>query len=200
MGGEKFVFAAAFRGTSRRQMKVFWSNNFSKMLARCGRAAHICEANQMLQSDFPAAIAFLKTYQFAIWLFLWNKLQIRTRQRGNCSTLAGKSRGGTPFCRIRKIVFSRSDVSHETLLLGKSIANGSAESLRCLPLCCSPVLCCPNCLWMFLRLQFAWSFFVFKMANSIYRVLLDSCYCLLSTLCRGQLAPNVINLTSSQAS
>jgi len=28
-----------------------------------------------------------------------SKLQIWTRQRGNCSTLAGKSRGGTPFCR-----------------------------------------------------------------------------------------------------
>ena len=31
---------------SRRQMKVFWSNNFFKMLARCGRAAHVCEANR----------------------------------------------------------------------------------------------------------------------------------------------------------
>ena len=66
MGREKFVFAAAFPGTSRRQMKVFRCSSFSKMLARCGRVAHIYEANQMLQSDFPAAIAFLKTYQFAI--------------------------------------------------------------------------------------------------------------------------------------
>ena len=30
---------------SRRQPKVFCSSNFSKMLARCGRAAHICGAN-----------------------------------------------------------------------------------------------------------------------------------------------------------
>ena len=30
---------------SRRQRKVFCSSNFSKMLARCGRAAHICGAN-----------------------------------------------------------------------------------------------------------------------------------------------------------
>ena len=32
------------------------------------------------------------------------------------------------------------NVSCETLLLGKPIACGSAESLRCLPLCCSPVV------------------------------------------------------------
>ena len=27
-------------------MKVFWCSNFSKMLPRCGRAAHICGANE----------------------------------------------------------------------------------------------------------------------------------------------------------
>ena len=32
-------------------------------------------------------------------------MQVQTRQRGNCSTLVGKSRGGTPFCRMRKTVF-----------------------------------------------------------------------------------------------
>ena len=36
------------------------------MLPRCGRAAHICETNEILQSDFPAAIALFKTCQFAI--------------------------------------------------------------------------------------------------------------------------------------
>ena len=35
------------------------------------------------------------------------RLQVRARQRGNCSTLEGKSRGGTPFCRMRKTVFSK---------------------------------------------------------------------------------------------
>ena len=63
-----------------------------------------------LQQIFPAAIAFIETYQFAIWLFLWNKLQIRTKQRGNCCTLVGKSRGGTPFCRTLKTVFSKSRI------------------------------------------------------------------------------------------
>ena len=36
------------------------------MLARCGRAAHICGANQILQSVFPAAIAIFETFQFGI--------------------------------------------------------------------------------------------------------------------------------------
>ena len=77
------------------------------MLPRCGRAAHICEANLILQSVFPAAIAFFETVQFAILWFARNKLQIQTRQRGNCSTLAGKSRGRTPFCRTLKIVLPK---------------------------------------------------------------------------------------------
>ena len=37
-------------------------------------------------------------------------MQIRTRQRGNCSMLVGKSRGGTPFCRTLKIVFPKSRI------------------------------------------------------------------------------------------
>ena len=120
------------------------------MLARCGRAAHICGANLFLRIVFPAAIAFFETFQFAILWFIWNKLQIRTRQRGNCSTLAGKSRGGTPFCRTLKIVFPKSRIFYkvifrcncfhwnrckffvcgwwlETLLLGKSLKSGSAR-------------------------------------------------------------------------
>ena len=99
---------------SRRQIKVFWSSNFSKMLARCGRVAHICEANCISQFVFPAAIAFFETVKFVILWFIWNKLQIRTRQRGNCSMLAGKSRGGTPFCRMWKTVFSKRSSPRET--------------------------------------------------------------------------------------
>ena len=57
-------------------------------------------------------------------------MQIQTRQRGNCSTLAGKSRGETPFCRTLKIVFSRSHsfiVSCKTLFLGIPPESGSAR-------------------------------------------------------------------------
>ena len=124
---------------SRRQTKVFRCSSFSKMLPRCGRVAHICGANLFLRIVFPAAIAFFETFQFAILWFIRNELQIQTRQRGNCSTLAGKSRGGTPFCRTLKIVFPK-NCSCKTLHLGKPPESGSAESLRCLPLCCSPVV------------------------------------------------------------
>ena len=34
------------------------------MLARCGRVAHICGANLILQSVFPAAIAFFEAVKF----------------------------------------------------------------------------------------------------------------------------------------
>ena len=33
-------------------MKVFWCSNFSKMLPRCGRAAHICEANENCMRNY----------------------------------------------------------------------------------------------------------------------------------------------------
>ena len=47
----------------------------------------------------------------------------------------------------------------------------------------------PELLMNLSRLQFTGIFYVFRMANSIYRILLDSCCCSLSTLCSGQLAP-----------
>ena len=43
-------------------------------------------------------------------------------------------------CRTGFGWYSKGNVSRETLLLGKSIVSGSAESLRCLPVCCSPVV------------------------------------------------------------
>ena len=89
----------------------FRCSSFLKMLPRCGRAAHICEANWILQLCFPAAIAFLKLSNSNKVVSWESRLQIQTRQRGNCSTLVGKSRGGTPFCRTRKTVFFRSIVS-----------------------------------------------------------------------------------------
>ena len=50
-----------------------------------------------LRSKFNFAICFsccnciLWNLPIRNWLSLWNKLQIRTRQRGNCCTLVGKS-------------------------------------------------------------------------------------------------------------
>ena len=36
------------------------SSSFSKMLPRCGRVAHICEANCILQIGFPVQLHILK--------------------------------------------------------------------------------------------------------------------------------------------
>ena len=58
--------SGGFPKTSRRQTKSFRCSSFSKMLPRCGRVAHICEANCILQQVFSDAIAFFKTCQFAI--------------------------------------------------------------------------------------------------------------------------------------
>ena len=87
--------------------KVFRCSSFSKMLPRCGRAAHICEANLFLRFGFPAAIVFLKPSNSNKVKWRESRLQIQTRQRGDCSMLVGKSRGETPFCRTGKTVFSK---------------------------------------------------------------------------------------------
>jgi hypothetical protein len=115
---------------SRRQTKSFSVQQFFKNAAEVWASSPHLRSKLDLQSVFPAAIAFFETYQFAISWFLWNKLQIQTRQRGNCSTLAGKSRGGTPFCRTLQTVFSKNhscNVSCETLLLGKPTESDSAR-------------------------------------------------------------------------
>ena len=105
---------ALFQMMSRRQPKSFSVQQFFKNAAEVWASSPHLRSKLYLQQVFPAAIAFLETYQFAILWFIRNKLQIRTRQRGNCSTLAGKSRGGTPFCRTLKTVFPKRSSSRNT--------------------------------------------------------------------------------------
>ena len=88
--------------------KVFRCSSFLKMLPRCGRAAHICEANYFWSLFFLLQLHFWKLSNSNKVESWESRLQVRVRQRGNCSTLAGKSRGGTPFCRTLKTVFSKS--------------------------------------------------------------------------------------------
>ena len=100
----------------------------------------------------------------------------------------------TPRQHFWKIAGSKNflvacDLGLETSLLGIPPESGSAESLRCLPVCCSPVLCCPNCLWIFLRLQFTGISYVSRMANSICLLLLDFKFIESIPLLRGQLVP-----------
>ena len=56
--------SGGFSKASRRQPKVFRCSSFLKMLPRCGRAAHICGANEIYKYVFPAAIAFFKAFKF----------------------------------------------------------------------------------------------------------------------------------------
>ena len=100
--------------TEPQAHESFLVQQFFKNAAEVWASSPHLRSKLYLQLVFPAAIAFFETYQLAIWFFLWNKLQIQTRQRGNCSVLAGKSRGGTPFCRTLKICFPKSIVSRET--------------------------------------------------------------------------------------
>ena len=111
-------------------------------------------------------------------------MQIQTRQRGNCSTLAGKSRGETPFCRTLKIVFSRSHsfiVSCKTLFLGIPPESGSARLGHI-----------PSLPWesqLPLKPCFMLQPSHFEGNCDFSDFLLDFCYCSLFTLCKGQLAP-----------
>ena len=89
------------------KLKSFSVQQFFKNAAEVWASSPHLRSKLILQSVFPVAIAFFETCQFGISCFYETKLQIQTRQRGNCSTLAGKSRGGTPFCRTGKTVLSK---------------------------------------------------------------------------------------------
>ena len=95
--------------TSRRQNKKFFDPT---IFQKCWRgvseqptfAKQICfwDLVFLLQSHFlkPSNSNKVKWWE--------SRLQIQTRQRGDCSMLVGKSRGRTPFCRTLKIVLPKS--------------------------------------------------------------------------------------------
>ena len=79
-------------------MKVFWCSNFSKMLPRCGRAAHICGANQTAQES----VSKLKESQLPLKSEGCNdgtRFQGQLRfpgKLGMCPSLAEPDSGGIP--------------------------------------------------------------------------------------------------------
>ena len=126
--------------------KVFRCSSFSKMLPRCGRAAHICEANnrelynEMKQKSKKA----LKESQLPLKSEGCNKSQgfggncDSQGKLGMCPSLAEPDSGGFP----------RSNVSHETMqerLLEKTIFNIRQKGVPPLLLPTS-VLQLPRCL------------------------------------------------------
>ena len=108
----KKAFSCRLQAMSRRQLKVFRCSSFSKMLPRCGRAAHICEANKTVWELQQTSKRELEESQ------LPSKQKVEMMEQGfrdNCSTQAGKSRGGTPFCWTGKTVFPRNMASLRTI-------------------------------------------------------------------------------------
>ena len=65
--------------SSHRQQKVFWSSNFSKMLPRCGRVAHICEANL-----------------FESWFSITSRRQTKVFWSSNFSKMLARFRASSP--------------------------------------------------------------------------------------------------------
>ena len=90
-------------------MKVFWCSNFSKMLPRCGRAAHICGANETVQES----VSKLKESQLPLKSEGCNdgtRFQGQLRfpgKLGMCPSLAEPDLGGISKSSSRR-------VSHET--------------------------------------------------------------------------------------
>ena len=90
-------FVAGMRAAGK--LKSFSVQQFFKNAAEVWassphlRSKLFCNKFSLMQLHFLKLCNSNKVKQYE------SKLQIRTRQRGNCSTLVGKSRGGTPFCR-----------------------------------------------------------------------------------------------------
>jgi len=77
--------------------KVFRCSSFSKMLPRCGRAAHICEANWILQLCFPAAIAFFETCQFVIRFIFMKQVRNSDKATGQLQRAGRQKQGWNPL-------------------------------------------------------------------------------------------------------
>ena len=138
------------------------------MLPRCGRVAHICEANRTVEWNCNKNLGENhKESQLPSKSEGCNEIQ---GFRGNCDSqgklgmcpsLAEPDLGGFPknySC----------NVSCETMLL-ENHSNPVRQNRFAVCLCAvRRWLRCPNCLWMFLRLQFFWIFYAFRMANSSF--------------------------------
>ena len=94
---------------------------------------------------------------------------------------------------------ARSIVSHETMFLENQLR---AVQQNRFAVCLCAVrrgLRCPNCLWIFLRLQFIRMFLVFRMANSNLLIFLRFQYSLINTFVKGDnLSPLTISLRRAE--
>ena len=86
--------------------KVFRCSSFSKMLPRCGRAAHICEANLFLKFVFPAAIACFKTFKFRQSCIMRIKVVSSDKATGQLQHAGRQKQGWNPLLPDAKDRFS----------------------------------------------------------------------------------------------
>ena len=105
---------------SRRQLKSFLIQQFFKNVGEVWASSPhlrskfywypICNLFSLLQSHiFKLSRSNLENQGET-------KAKIQARQRGDCSTLAGKSRGRTPFCRTVQTAFPKSIFSLLSIL------------------------------------------------------------------------------------
>ena len=67
------------------------------MLPRCGRAAHICEANSILQSVFPAAIASFEAVPFKQSCIMKIKVVSSSKATGQLQHAGRQKQGWNPL-------------------------------------------------------------------------------------------------------
>ena len=67
------------------------------MLARCGRAAHICEANLFLRIAIPAAIACFETVQFRQSCIMGIKVVSSDKATGQLQYAGRQKQGWNPL-------------------------------------------------------------------------------------------------------
>ena len=76
------------------------------MLARCGRVAHICGANLILQLCFPAAIACFETVQFRKSCIMKIKVENSDKATGQLQHTGRQKQGWNPLLPDAKDRFS----------------------------------------------------------------------------------------------
>ena len=106
------------------------------MLPRCGRAAHICEANYFFQIGFPAAIACFKTFKFRQSYIMRIKVVSSDKATGQLQHAGRQKQGWNPLLPDAKDRFPKEQVllrktnciqfgkagAHPQLALGIAIA------------------------------------------------------------------------------
>ena len=82
------------------------------MLARCGRAAHICEANCICRYVFPAAIAFFETVQFKQSCIIRSKVVSSSKATGQLQQAGRQKQGWNPLLPDAEDLFSLGAMFH----------------------------------------------------------------------------------------